>query len=151
MRSPGFWERRGARYTSSVSTVLIVQSDPTLNDGWTLTLEASGHTVLAARATTDGIERVREGGIDVIVVDTEDGGDSLTEFVAELDRLPDAPPFVLVSASPQVPQISARLGAAGFLPKPCDGAEVEQLVKRLIPRVSHDVDDEPTQPHGREF
>lgn len=134
-----------------MSTVLIVQSDPELNDGWTLTLEASGHTVLAALATTDGIERVREGGIDVIIVDTEDGGDSLTEFVAELERLPDAPPFILVSASSQVPQMSARLGAAGFLPKPCDHDEIEQLVKRLVPRVSYLVDDEPTQPHGREF
>jgi DNA-binding response OmpR family regulator len=131
-----------------VSTVLIVQSDPELNDGWTLTLEASGHTVLAARATTDGIERVREGGIDIIVVDTEDGGESLTEFVAELDRLPDAPPFVLVSASPQVPQMSARLGAAGFLPKPCESREVDELVKRVAPRMPH-VEDEPTQPHGR--
>lgn len=134
-----------------MSTVLIVQADPELNDGWTLTLEASGHTVLAARATTDGIERVREGGIDIIVVDTEDGGDSLTEFVAELDRLPDAPPFVLVSASPQVPQMSARLGAAGFLPKPCESSEVDELVKRVAPRISQVVEDEPTRPRGREF
>jgi DNA-binding response OmpR family regulator len=130
-----------------VSTVLIIQSDPALNDVWALGLEASGHTVLAATATADGINRVREGGIDVIVVDSQGGERDLTQFVAELDRLPDSPPFVLVSDSPGAPEVSARVGAAAFLPKPCDEDELAAVVRRISStRVSGYIEDEPTQP-----
>jgi DNA-binding NtrC family response regulator len=137
----------------TVSTVLIVQSDPELKDVWALTLEVSGHTVLAAEATADGITRVREGGIDVIVVDSQGGEGALIRFVAELERLPDSPPFVLVSDSPGAPEVSARIGAAAFLPKPCDNDELADAVGRIasaqLRSVRVHIEDEPTQPRMR--
>lgn len=121
-----------ARYAPPVSTVLIVQPDPEVGDGWSLAVEACGHAVLKASATADGLERVREGGIDLIVVDGAAAAEtSLAAFVAELDRLPDAPPFVLISSSPRAPEISARLGAAAFLPKPCTQDDLGGVVARL--------------------
>ncbi len=130
-----------------MSTILLVQADAELTDGWSLALEASDHTVLAARTTTEGIERVREGGIDVIVVDGSPGSKAVVNFVSHLDRLPDAPPLVLVSSSPDAPEISARLGASAFLPKPCSTGELEEIVTRLSTSgVSPIVDDEPTHP-----
>lgn len=129
-----------------MSTILVVQADPNLNDGWCLALEASGHTVLTASATGDGIDRVREGGIDVVVVEPA-GTSNLRELVAELERLPDAPPFVLVSSSPDAPEISARLGAAAFLPKPCTARELDEAVGRIAPApVEYRERDEDTRP-----
>jgi DNA-binding response OmpR family regulator len=130
-----------------VGTILLVQADLELNDGWSLALEASGHTVLAARAIADGLVRVREGGIDVIVVDGNGDVGGLSSFVTELERLPDSPPFVLVSSSPDAPEISARLGAAAFLPKPCSTGDLDSVVARLSPTaVTEHLDDEPTLP-----
>jgi DNA-binding response OmpR family regulator len=130
-----------------VSTVLLVQADSELTDGWSLALEASNHSVLAARTATEGIKRVREGGIDVIVVDGSPGSKAVVNFVSQLDRLPDAPPFILVSSSPDAPEISARLGASAFLPKPCSASELEALVTRLSSAgVSRMMDEEPTHP-----
>ena len=130
-----------------MSTILLVQSDAELTDGWSLALEASAHTVLAARTTTEGIQRVREGGIDVIVVDGSPGSRAVVSFVSQLDRLPDAPPLVLVSSSPDAPEISARLGASAFLPKPCSTGELEAIVTRLSSSgMASLVDDEPTRP-----
>lgn len=54
----------------------------------------------------------------------------LQEFVTELDRLPDPPPFVLLSDSPQGPVISAHLGAAAFVLKPCQPDEIVTIVNR---------------------
>jgi CheY-like chemotaxis protein len=116
-----------------VSTVLIVQSDPELNYHWRAALESSGHAVLAARGAPDGIDRVREGGIDLVVFDCPADREDLTRFVAALERLPDAPPFVLVSSNPAVPKISAQLGAAAFLPKPCTPTELGSVCLRLAP------------------
>lgn len=103
--------------------------------------------MLAARTITEGIKRVREGGIDVIVVDGSPGSKAVVNFVSQLDRLPDAPPLVLVSSSPDAPEISARLGASAFLPKPCSMGELEAIVTRLSSTgVSAVIEDEPTHP-----
>lgn len=110
-------------------------------------MEASGHTVISASGVAEGVRRVREGGIDVILVDHLHSDDELTEFVGELERLPDPPPFVLISDSPSAPEISAHLGAAAFLPKPCATEEIVTLAHRFgtIPVRPH-IEDEPTQP-----
>jgi CheY-like chemotaxis protein len=132
-----------------VSTILVVQADPELNDGWCLALEASGHTVLTATATQEGIARVREGGIDVVVVEPV-ANRGLRQLVDELHRLPDAPPFVLVSSSPDAPEISARLGAAALLLKPCTARDLDEAIGRLAPGpVSLIEHDEPTVPRSR--
>jgi CheY-like chemotaxis protein len=115
-----------------VTTVLVVQSDPLLNDGWCFALEEAGHVVLAAEDTREGLVRVREGGIDVVVLDGPAEGSALRDFVRELERLPDAPPFILVSSSPAAPEISARLGAAAFVPKPCSPAELGEVLRRFV-------------------
>lgn len=120
-------------YAGCVSTILVVQSDPDLNDGWCLALEEEGHAVLAAGGTDQGIERVREGGIDLIVVDGSREEHKLARLADELERLPDAPPFVLVSSRPAAPTISARLGAAAFVPKPCSPGELGRVVARFNP------------------
>jgi CheY-like chemotaxis protein len=160
-----------------VSTVLVVQSDPALIASWCSALEAAGHEVLASKAFTEGIKRVREGGIDIIVVDSEGNG-GFTDFVDELLDVPDPPPFVMVSSSPKAPEESAHFGAAAFLPKPCPPAEIEDTVHRLtlgtgsdpkLPRLmalgsapdlapppvapspapSTTIDDEPTRPRAK--
>ena len=69
------------------------------------------------------------------------------ELARDIEALPDAPPIVLVSVSPVAPEISARIGAAAFLPKPCDAWELVSVVARLVgalrPVRSFD-EDEPT-------
>ena len=134
-------------YSARVSTVLVVQPDPQLNDVWCRTLAARGHEVLSVRGVREGIERAREGGIDVIVVDAYGAEGPLAELVAELDRLPDAPPIILVSSSPQAPETSAHIGAAAFVPKPCDpndlASEVQRIAGAAVRRLVHIEDEVP--------
>jgi len=71
-----------------------------------------------------------EGGIDVIVVDAEPA--VAIELSRSLHALPDPPPVVLVSSSPSAPEISAHIGAAAFLPKPFDVAELVAIIARHV-------------------
>jgi DNA-binding response OmpR family regulator len=55
---------------------------------------------------------------------------------------------VSISGSPAAPEISARIGAATFLPKPCEPSEVVTAVNCLLGRLRpvRALDDEPTGP-----
>lgn len=101
-----------------------------------------------AQAVTDGINRVREGGIDLVLLDPGDGHEPLDRFLDALGRLPDPPPFVLVSSSPRAPEISAQVGAAAFLPKPCMDEDIIEVTERFASLPIYDLDDEPTEPRG---
>lgn len=114
-----------------MSTILLVQPDPSLNDRWAEALSKSGHEILSVRSVADATARAREGGIDVVVLDAVDDEAVVRELVAELERLPDAPPLILVSASPRAPELSAQVGAAGFLPKPCSSEDLAEVVDRV--------------------
>jgi DNA-binding response OmpR family regulator len=135
-----------------VGSILLVESDPDTRDRLGDALRAAGHEVLVSTTTREAFLRVSEGGIDVIIVDAHDPRGGATELARQLDTLPDAPPIVLVSGSPYAPEISARIGAAAFVPKPCDASEVVAVVERhageVRPvRVIEDFDDEgPTGP-----
>jgi DNA-binding NtrC family response regulator len=134
-----------------MSTVLVVQPDAALHDEWLGALSRSGHDVLCVREIVDGVDRAREGGIDVVVLDA--GEDGVRALVDELERLPDAPPLVLVSNSPRAPELSAQVGAAGFLPKPCSSEDLVEVVARVASasvRV-HPFDEETTSPRKKMF
>jgi DNA-binding NtrC family response regulator len=122
-------------------------------ESWTQTLSTRGYDVLAVSGIINGVERAREGGIDVVVLDSYDGAGGVAELVAELDRLPDAPPVILVSGSSKGPQLSVHIGAAGFLTKPCEPEDLAAAVQRVanvVVRQPKRVDDEPTGPVPRE-
>lgn len=137
---------------ASVSTVLVVQAASALNQDWCVAIESVGHTVISARGMAEGIQRLREGGIDVILLDHWDSHSGLADFVGELERLPEPPPFVLISDSPRAPEISARMGAAAFVPKPCTVDEIVEIARRFgsIP-VHNQFDDESTEPRVHRF
>lgn len=114
-----------------MSSVLLVQPDLALNERWAEALSQGGHEVLSVRSSGDAVARAREGGIDVVVLDAIDGDGSVRELIGELERLPDAPPLILVSESPNAPELSAQVGAAGFLPKPCSSEDLAEIVARV--------------------
>lgn len=96
----------------------------------------------------DALSTIRDGGIDVVVIDAYDPSVGVIELAAALEDLPDTPPLVLISGSPAAPEISARICAAHFLAKPCEPDELVGVVDRLLDhhRPIVVLDDEPTGP-----
>ncbi|MCE9577143.1 MAG: response regulator [Deltaproteobacteria bacterium] len=129
-----------------MSSILLVQPDPELSESWREALTGYGHDVLVATGVLSAVARAREGGIDVVVLDSYDGAGGVAELVAELERLPDAPPVVLVSSSPRAPALSVTIGAAGFLMKPCEPADLVAAVHKITNVSVRHRSDEPTSP-----
>jgi DNA-binding NtrC family response regulator len=134
-----------------VGSILLVESDPQTRDRLAVALGDAGHEVLVTISMKEAFLRLSEGGIDAIVVDSYDPRIGVAELMKTVERLPDAPPLLLVSGSPHAPEISARIGAAAFLPKPCEPGELVAAVKRMIGDVRpvRAFDDEPTGPAQR--
>ena len=137
---------RDIGYTFSVGSILLVEADPMVCDLWVTALGGMGHTVHSAAFARDALPMVRDGGIDVVVVDAYDPRIGTVELARSIALLPDAPPVILVSGSPHAPEISARMGAVAFVPKPCDAHEIVSAVERVVGtlRPVRIVEDEPT-------
>ncbi len=131
-----------------MGSILLVEADPETCGLWSDELRLAGHAVMATTAMRDALAAIREGGIDVVVIDAYDPRAGVVELAAALEDLPDTPPIVLVSASPAAPEISARICAAHFLAKPCEPSELVDVVSRLLRHHRPVVvfDDEPTGP-----
>ena len=130
-----------------MGSILVIESDPETRGAWTAALEDAGHEVITTPAR-DAMERLREGGFGAVVIDTYDPRAGVAELARGIEALPDAAPIVLVSGSPHAPEISARIGAAAFLPKPCEAAELAAAVNKLFGQLRPVlvVEDEPTGP-----
>lgn len=106
--------------------------------------------MIIAFAVREAALRLGEGGIDVVVIDAYDPRVGIPELARQMETLPDAPPLVLLSGSPHAPEISARIGAAAFIPKPYESGEVVVAIDRVAGSVRPvrviDEEDEPTGP-----
>jgi DNA-binding NtrC family response regulator len=133
-----------------VGSILVVQSDPDTRDRLGSALRGAGHEVIVAFAVRDAVLRLKEGGIDLVLFDAYDPRVGVTELSRQMETLPDTPPLVLISGSTHAPEISARIGAAAFIPKPYDPAEMVAMIDRVTgatrPVKLIEDDEEPTGP-----
>ena len=132
-----------------MGSILLVESDPDTRDRLGSALREAGHEVLLAITLREAYLQISEGGIDAVVVDSYDPRVGVVELARTMNALPDAPPLVLVSPSPYAPEISARIGASAFLPKPCEPSELVACVDRLtgdVRPVRLFEDEDPTGP-----
>jgi DNA-binding response OmpR family regulator len=127
--------------------VLLVASGPTVG---TIRepLVARGYSLIVADSAAAGEERLREGGIDVVLVEYEIPG-GIDAFAQALERVPDPPPFVMLAGSADAPVVSARLGAAALLPKPVSVDDLHNVLRRMIRSAPTSFDDSPTGPVER--
>lgn len=129
-----------------MGSILLVESDQETCDGWSVALANAGHSVLRAITMREALPVICDGGIDVVVIDAYDPTRGVVELARAVSALPDAPPLILISGSPSAPEISARIGAATFLAKPCEPAELVHAIGRLVNdhRPVQVFEDEPT-------
>lgn len=134
-----------------MGSILLVESDPDTGDRLAEGLTIAGHEVVLANVTREACLRLSEGGIDVVVIDAYDPRVGVVELARSIAAMPESPPVVLVSASPHAPEISARIGAAMFITKPCEPDELAVAVTMLMEthRPVRSFDDEPTGPAQR--
>lgn len=131
-----------------MGSILLVETDVESRERWSADLAQAGHSIFEVETLAEAPGAVREGGIDLVVIDCYGQCKGVIEVARAIDLLPDAPPIVLVSSSPVAPEVSARIGAAAFLPKPCETDELLAVISRIVggvrPVRNFEDDEEPT-------
>lgn len=110
-------------------TVLYVDDDPGISRLVEKALRRRGYCVEHAVDSTAALERLRIGGVDAVGLDHHMPGGTGLEFLRALEKLPDTPPVVYVTASGDTRLAVAALkaGAADYVPKDVGGEFLELL------------------------
>lgn len=98
-------------------------------------LEAEGFNVVTAKNTAEITHRLEaETKPSLVLLDLnipDDGGESIIQQLKSKDETKNIP-VVLFSASENLQEIAAKLGAQGFLKKPFDNEELKKIVTRYV-------------------
>lgn len=113
--------------------VLYVDDDPALARLVERRLSRRGYAVEHAPTSEEGLERVRQGGIDVIALDHYLPGCTGLDLLAALAAIPDPPPVVYVTGSAETAVAVAALkaGAFDYVPKTVTDEFQELLVEAI--------------------
>jgi DNA-binding NtrC family response regulator len=133
-----------------VAAILLVDSDEEQSEKLRVAMEAAGWAMLRARTHVEALDVLRDGGIDLTVVHYTTGMD-LEGLARGMERLPDPPPFALVSGALDAPEKSAHFGAAEFIARPFAPEDLIKAVTRLLAARSSPstFEDGPTRPNQR--
>src|SRR5947207_7288334 len=103
----------------AMPTLLYIDDDAALARLVDRGLKRRGLKVVHAPSGTDGLERIREGGIDVVALDQYMPGLDGLETLERILALPNAPPVVFVTASQDsnIAVTALKAGAADYLVK----------------------------------
>lgn len=86
-------------------------------------LKRQGFAVEHAADGASGLARIKQGGIDVVALDQHMPGLDGLETLAEIQKIPDAPPVIFVTASQdsKIAVTALKAGSADYLVKDTQG------------------------------
>ena len=89
---------------------------------------------LAAETAETALQILQRESVDVVLCDVRVGPMSFREFLAAVDRLPDAPPVVLLADVQDEALLLAAIetGAAGFFTKDADPAQFLEGIRSVL-------------------
>lgn len=120
------------------ATILIVEDDPSILRGLEMNLELEGFSVLSARDGKTGLSRVREGGIDLIILDIMLPEMNGYEICRQIRNNGNEVPIIVLSAkATEVDKVMGLdLGADDYVVKPFALGELIARVRARLRRQS---------------
>ncbi len=114
--------------------VLIIEDDPAVGRGLVDNLGFEGFVAILADTAEEGLERLREGGVELLLLDLMLPGMSGFDLLRELDELPCPPRIIVVSARDAQTDIvrALDLGAHDYVRKPFGLAELLARVRTQL-------------------
>jgi putative two-component system response regulator len=118
--------------------VLVVDDEPVIRDLIARILSRSGHRVVAASSAREAITAVESEDVDLVLSDIHmPGSVSGLELIEALHVRRPSLPIILVTGSGNEANLreALDLGAAGFISKPFEAAELREKVCTALDRV----------------
>jgi CheY-like chemotaxis protein len=115
--------------------ILVVEDDDGLREAIACVLEDGGFEVAAVENAADAIDRMRFGGVGLVLLDLGLKVLSGQAFMEWCRREPSLSvvPVVLVSGEADLPRLTRRFGAVGYIRKPFDATALLDVAHRWIP------------------
>jgi DNA-binding response OmpR family regulator len=118
------------------ASVLVVDDDPVVRRMLQLSFESEGFNVLTAGDGLEGLEAMRSGHPDVVVLDIMmpklDGMKVMRELNAD-DELRGTPVILLSAKATSLDiELGLKAGAADYVTKPCDPIDLIDRVRSLL-------------------
>src|SRR6266478_190324 len=118
------------------ASVLVVDDDPVVRRMLQLSFESEGFNVLTAGDGLEGLEQIRSGHPDVVVLDIMmpklDGMKVMRELNAD-DELKGTPVILLSAKATSLDiELGLKAGAADYVTKPCDPIDLVDRVRSLL-------------------
>lgn len=119
-----------------MSTILVVDDDPTIVELLQVNLEMEGYEVVRAGDGQAAIEQAQAEHPDLILMDVMMPGMDGWTARQELSKIPDVAdiPVVFLSAAAQRADLrkGLDLGAAEYITKPFDPEELLSVIERIL-------------------
>ena len=118
------------------ASILIVDDDPVVRRMLQLSFESEGFDVLTAGDGIEGLEAMRSGKPNVVVLDIMmpklDGMKVMRELMSD-DELRGTPVILLSAKATSLDiDLGLKAGAADYVTKPCDPIELVERVRSLL-------------------
>ncbi len=115
-------------------TILVVDDEQSMQDFLRLLLESAGYAVSVASSMQEGVDRFRDGGIDLVLSDIimpDGSGLELLKTIKQLDAR-TAVIMMTAYASTKTAIEAMKLGAYDYVSKPFDVDELQLLIEKAL-------------------
>ncbi len=120
-----------------MQTILVIDDDPGLSELVGEYLTARGFRVALSPDGSAGLERLRAGGIDLIILDVMMPGMDGFEVCREIRKLGAIPVIMLTARGDEMDRIvGLEMGADDYLPKPFNPRELLARIKAVLRRAA---------------
>src|SRR6476659_7739713 len=123
------------RAERSRTQLLVVDDDSAMRDFLSESLADEGFRVDVAAGGRAGIERVRAGGIDLVITDVKMPDMDGLDMLSEIRALSDTPPHVIVVTafgSIETAKRAIKLGAHDYIPTPFEIDDLPVAVEQAL-------------------
>src|SRR5216110_2311396 len=121
---------------SDPATLLIADDDPGLRESLERTLTREGYRVILASDGNAALERLRAGGVDLVLTDLKMPGLSGIELLRAVKAIAADVDVILLTAFGTVEEAvkAMKEGAYDFLTKPFQRAQLLRLIRLALER-----------------
>lgn len=131
-----FAEEKAQRQEADTGTILVVDDEASIVEGWKIQLENMGYRVAAFSASQEALKECRgnPGRFDLVITDQNMPGMNGDELIRELRKINSNVPVILVSGLSYKISTETRvvLGINAVLRKPLEAWELEQAIRAVL-------------------